>query len=195
MTDKITQIQFIFCFPGDASGKEPACHCRGHKRSRFNPQVGKIPWRRAQKPAPVFLPGESHRQRSLEGYGPWVRKELDTTEATQHTHSTHTHTHTQTRSRTRIVYIVHAFFCSEDKIFADKSVNLFFFFSPSDVGSVEGLAYHRAWDTLYWTSSTTSSITRHTVDQTRPGAFDREAVIAMSEDDHPHVLALDECQK
>ncbi|XP_051039809.1 low-density lipoprotein receptor-related protein 1B-like [Phodopus roborovskii] len=65
---------------------------------------------------------------------------------------------------------------------------------PSDVGSVEGLAYHRAWDTLYWTSSSTSSITRHTVDQTQPGAIDREAVITMSEDDHPHVLALDECQ-
>ncbi|KAL1786188.1 low-density lipoprotein receptor-related protein 1B, partial [Sigmodon hispidus] len=62
------------------------------------------------------------------------------------------------------------------------------------VGSVEGLAYHRAWDTLYWTSSSTSSITRHTVDQTQPGAIDREAVITMSEDDHPHVLALDECQ-
>lgn len=60
---------------------------------------------------------------------------------------------------------------------------------------MEGLAYHRAWDTLYWTSSTTSSITRHTVDQRRRGAFNREAVITMSEDDHPHVLALDECQK
>ena len=84
-------------------------------------------------------------------------------------------------------------FCPEAKYFADKSLNLFFLLS--DVGSVEGLAYHRAWDTLYWTSSTTSSITRHTVDQTRPGAFDREAVITMSEDDHPHVLALDECQK
>ena len=69
------------------------------------------------------------------------------------------------------------------------------YFLPSDVGSVEGLAYHRAWDTLYWTSSSTSSITRHTVDQTQPGAIDREAVITMSEDDHPHVLALDECQK
>lgn len=65
----------------------------------------------------------------------------------------------------------------------------------ADVGSVEGLAYHRAWDTLYWTSSTTSSITRHTVDQRRRGAFNREAVITMAEDDHPHVLALDECQK
>ncbi|XP_077129136.1 low-density lipoprotein receptor-related protein 1B isoform X2 [Ranitomeya variabilis] len=63
-----------------------------------------------------------------------------------------------------------------------------------NVGSVEGLAYHRAWDTLYWTSSTTSSITRHTVDQSRRGAFNRQAVITMSEDDHPHVLALDECQ-
>ena len=31
-------------------------------------------------PTPVFLPGESHGQRSLVGYGPWGRKELDTTE-------------------------------------------------------------------------------------------------------------------
>ena len=29
---------------------------------------------------PVFLPGESHGQRILEGYSPWSRKELDTTE-------------------------------------------------------------------------------------------------------------------
>lgn len=64
-----------------------------------------------------------------------------------------------------------------------------------DVGSVEGLAYHRAWDTIYWTSSTTSSISRYTVDQSRQGAFTRQAVVTMSEDDHPHVLSLDECQK
>ncbi|KAJ7345792.1 hypothetical protein JRQ81_001742, partial [Phrynocephalus forsythii] len=63
-----------------------------------------------------------------------------------------------------------------------------------NVGSVEGLAYHRAWDTLYWTSSATSSIIRHTVDQKRRGAYNKEAVVTMSEDDHPHVLALDECQ-
>ena len=30
--------------------------------------VGKIPWRRAWQPTPVFLPGESHEQRSLVGY-------------------------------------------------------------------------------------------------------------------------------
>ena len=55
------------------SGKESACHCRRHKRCRFNPWVGKIPGRR--KPTPVFLLGRSHGQRSLVGYSPWGRKE------------------------------------------------------------------------------------------------------------------------
>ena len=32
------------------------------------------------QPTQVFLPGQSHRQRSLAGYSPWGRKELDTTE-------------------------------------------------------------------------------------------------------------------
>ncbi|XP_028834761.1 low-density lipoprotein receptor-related protein 1B-like isoform X2 [Denticeps clupeoides] len=63
-----------------------------------------------------------------------------------------------------------------------------------NVGSVEGLAYHRAWDTLYWTSSTTSSISRHTIDPGRHVAFQREPVVTMAEEDHPHVLALEECQ-
>ena len=31
-------------------------------------------------PAAIFLPEKSHVQRSLTGYGPWGRKELDTTE-------------------------------------------------------------------------------------------------------------------
>ena len=31
---------------------------------------------------PVLLPGESHGQRGLEGYGPWSRKELDMTGVT-----------------------------------------------------------------------------------------------------------------
>ena len=34
---------------------------------------------------PVFLPGESHGQRSLADYGPWGFKELDTAEATEYT--------------------------------------------------------------------------------------------------------------
>ena len=40
----------------------------------------KIPWRRAWQPTAVFLPGESHGQRSLMGYSPWGHKESDTTE-------------------------------------------------------------------------------------------------------------------
>ena len=46
-------------------GKEPACQCRRHKRCGFDLWVGKIPWRRAWQPTAVFLPGESHGQRSL----------------------------------------------------------------------------------------------------------------------------------
>ena len=34
------------------------------------PGIGRIPWRRAWQPTPVFLPGESHGQRSLAGYSP-----------------------------------------------------------------------------------------------------------------------------
>ena len=46
----------------------------------FRSRVGKILWRRAWQPTPVFLPGESHGQRSLAGYAPWDHKELDMTE-------------------------------------------------------------------------------------------------------------------
>ena len=66
-------------FPGGANGKDPPCQCRRNKRCRFDPWVGKIPWSRA---TPGFLPGESHGQRSLAGYGPWDEKESDTTEVT-----------------------------------------------------------------------------------------------------------------
>ncbi|TNM89007.1 hypothetical protein fugu_005261 [Takifugu bimaculatus] len=63
-----------------------------------------------------------------------------------------------------------------------------------NVGSVEGLAYHRGWDMLYWTSYTTSTISRHTVDQNRWGAVERHTVVTMSGDDHPRAFVLDECQ-
>ena len=50
------------------------------RETRFNPWVGKLPWRRKWQTTPVFLPGESHGQRSLAGYSLRGRKELDTTE-------------------------------------------------------------------------------------------------------------------
>jgi len=46
----------------------------------FDSWVWKIPWRRAWQFTLVFLPGESHGQRSLGGYGPWDHKEWDLSE-------------------------------------------------------------------------------------------------------------------
>ena len=46
----------------------------------FDSWFGKIPWRRAWQPTPVFLPRESHGQRSLAGCSPWGRKESGMTE-------------------------------------------------------------------------------------------------------------------
>ena len=53
-------------------------------RCRFDPWVGKIPWRRAWQPTPVSFPGKSHGQKSLAGYSPLIGKESDTAEVTQH---------------------------------------------------------------------------------------------------------------
>ena len=64
-------------FPWRLSGKESACLCR---RSRFDPWVWAVSERREWQPPPVFLPGESHGQRSLVGYSPRGRTESDTTE-------------------------------------------------------------------------------------------------------------------
>ena len=52
------------------------------KKCRFNSSVGKIPWRRVWQPTPIFLPGESHGQRSLADYRPLGCKKLDMTEVT-----------------------------------------------------------------------------------------------------------------
>ena len=64
------------------SGKEPTCNAGEvdaahwektgfvYRGSGFDPWVGKISWRRTWQPTLIFLPGESHEQRSL-GDG-WV---------------------------------------------------------------------------------------------------------------------------
>ena len=67
-------------FPRWHSGRESACQRRRCKRHRLNPWVRNIPWRRKRQLTPVFLPRESHGQRSLAGYSPWGRKKSDTTE-------------------------------------------------------------------------------------------------------------------
>ena len=62
--DSIQALPFIG-LPRWLSGKASSCQCRRCKRRRFDPGVGKIPWRRKWQPTPVFLSGKSHGQRSL----------------------------------------------------------------------------------------------------------------------------------
>ena len=72
---------FVFSLPKWLSGKESTCNA-GDVGSI--PESGRFPG--GGHGTPVFLPGESHGQRSLAGYSPQGCKELDMTEATEHAH-------------------------------------------------------------------------------------------------------------
>ena len=58
----------VLGLPRWLSGKEPICQCRSV------PWVRRDPWRRKWQFIPVFLPGKSHGQRSLDGCSPWGHK-------------------------------------------------------------------------------------------------------------------------
>ena len=62
--------------------KNPPANARDIRDPSSIPGSGRFPWRKKWQPTPVFLPRESHGQRSLVGYSPWGCKESDTTEAT-----------------------------------------------------------------------------------------------------------------
>ena len=59
------------------NGKESTCQCRRCQRCRLDPWVRKIPWRKKWQPAPVFLPGKFHGQRSLVVYSSGCSTESD----------------------------------------------------------------------------------------------------------------------
>ena len=40
----VCMYTYIRGFPGEASGKEPACQCRRCQRCRFTPWIRKVPW-------------------------------------------------------------------------------------------------------------------------------------------------------
>ena len=67
-------------FPSGTRSKKNLAADAGDTRYRFNPWVGKIPWRRKCHPTPIFLPGKSYGQRILVGYSPYCCKELPMTE-------------------------------------------------------------------------------------------------------------------
>ena len=61
-------------------GKNLPANARDAKDLSSHSWIRKIPWRRKWHPTLLFLPGESHGQRGLEGCSSWVRKELNLTE-------------------------------------------------------------------------------------------------------------------
>ena len=65
--------------------KSPSANADEVRSAGLISGIRKIPWSQKGQPTPVFLPGESHGQRSLMGYSPRGHKESDTTETTQHT--------------------------------------------------------------------------------------------------------------
>ena len=65
--EDLGQCKYSEGLPCNSDGQESACNA-GDLGSI--PGIRKIPWRRAWQPTPVFLPGDSHGQRSLEGTGP-----------------------------------------------------------------------------------------------------------------------------
>ena len=80
-------------FPSGTSSKVSACQGRRHKMCGFNSWVGKIPWGRKWPLTLVFLPGQSHGQRSLVDYCPRGHRRIGCDWAFGHVH-THTHAHT-----------------------------------------------------------------------------------------------------
>ena len=73
--------------------------CKRHRERESDPWVGKIPRRREWQSTPVFLPWESHGQRSLGDYSPKGHKESDMIEWLSTPMSTHTHTMLQSGYR------------------------------------------------------------------------------------------------
>ena len=63
--------------------KNPPANAEDIRDSGSIPGLGRS-HRKAWKPTPALLPGESHGQRSLVGYSPWDLKEADTTEVTEY---------------------------------------------------------------------------------------------------------------
>ena len=64
-------------FPGGSAGKESACNA-GDLGSI--PGLGRSPGGRKWQPTPIILPGKSHGQRNLVGYGAWCHQQSDMTE-------------------------------------------------------------------------------------------------------------------
>ena len=75
-----TSIYICVGFPGSSAVKRILLLMQETQELWVRYLGWEIPWRRDWQSTPVFLPGESHGQRSLAGYGPLGHKESDRTE-------------------------------------------------------------------------------------------------------------------
>ena len=64
----------VWGLPRWLSGEEASCQCRRRRKWRFDAWSGSSSREGKWQPTPVFLPGKSHGQRSMEGYSPGVAK-------------------------------------------------------------------------------------------------------------------------
>ena len=85
---------------GGTSDQEPSCQCRRHKRLKFDPWFGKIPWSRKRQPTPVFLPGKSMDRRVW-----WATVNGAAKSRMWLNACTHTHTHTQSSANSIMLKI------------------------------------------------------------------------------------------
>ena len=73
-------------FSDGSAGKESSCNAGDTGNSGLIPGSIKSPGRGKWQPTPVFLPGESHGQKSMVSCSPKGHKESDMTEQLKHTH-------------------------------------------------------------------------------------------------------------
>ena len=100
--------------------KRICLHCG---KPRFDPWVGKIPWRWKWHPPTLFFPGEFHGQRSLASYSPWDHKELDMTEQLSFTQSG---SYCFILKRQQLLFVFLICYCQINCL----DIQLFSFFSP-----------------------------------------------------------------
>ena len=71
----------VWGLPVGTSGKKPACQFRRHKETWIRSLGQEDPLEEDMAIHTSILAWEIHGQRSLVGYSPWGRKELDMTKA------------------------------------------------------------------------------------------------------------------
>ena len=67
----VVACELLLFLGGSAVKKKNPPAMQETRKRRFDPWVGKIPWRRKWQSTPVFFPGKLHGQRNLADYSPW----------------------------------------------------------------------------------------------------------------------------